>query len=34
MTRSLQPDVVCTDVRMPKVDGIQATRTIAERHVE
>jgi DNA-binding NarL/FixJ family response regulator len=32
MTRSLAPDVVCMDVRMPRVDGIQATRLITERH--
>jgi DNA-binding NarL/FixJ family response regulator len=29
--RSLQPDVVCMDVRMPHVDGIAATRLLSER---
>lgn len=32
MTKALAPDVVCMDVRMPKVDGIQATKVITERH--
>ena len=33
MTRSLQPDVVVMDVRMPVMDGITATRRILEEHL-
>lgn len=28
MTRRLQPDVICMDIRMPRVDGIRATEQV------
>jgi DNA-binding NarL/FixJ family response regulator len=31
LVETLQPDVALLDVRMPKADGIQATRTIKNR---
>jgi len=31
LVETLQPDVALLDVRMPKTDGIQATRTIKNR---
>ena len=30
LTRQLQPDVIVTDIKMPKMDGLQATRILSK----
>lgn len=32
MTEKLQPDVIITDIKMPKMTGVQATSVLTEKH--
>src|SRR5690348_11549499 len=32
LTTSLQPDIIITDIKMPKIDGIEATRILANKY--
>lgn len=34
LTRELKPDVVVTDIKMPKIDGLQATRVLSKEFPE